>query len=79
MTIKNMGMLKHIEYLYDFGDYWEHSVKIVKEKKDERLLHPICIEGEGTCPPEDVGGIHGFEEFKEIMNDKDNQWKNRRR
>ncbi len=60
-----------IEYLYDFGDYWEHSVKVLKEVKDERLLHPICIEGEGTCPPEDVGGTHGFEEFKEIMKDKD--------
>ena len=60
-----------IEYVYDFGDYWEHSVRIVKEVMDERLLHPRCIEGEGTCPPEDVGGIHGFEEFKEIMKDKD--------
>jgi len=59
-----------IDYIYDFGDYWEHSVKIVKEIKDQRLLHPKCIEGEGTCPPEDVGGIHGFEEFKAIMNDK---------
>lgn len=59
-----------IEYVYDFGDYWEHSVRIVKEIKDERLLHPKCIQGEGTCPPEDVGGIHGFEEFKEIMKDK---------
>lgn len=59
-----------IEYVYDFGDYWEHSVQVVKEVKDERLLHPICIEGERTCPPEDVGGIHGFEEFKKIMEDK---------
>jgi len=41
---------------YDFGDYWEHSVGVVKEVKDERLLHPRCIEGEGACPPEDVGG-----------------------
>jgi hypothetical protein len=60
-----------IEYLYDFGDYWEHSVQIVKEIKDERLMHPIFIEGAGTCPPEDVGGIHGFEEFKKIMSEKD--------
>ncbi len=59
-----------IEYVYDFGDYWEHYVKILKEIEGERLLHPKCIEGEGTCPPEDVGGIHGFEEFKEIMKDK---------
>jgi len=59
-----------IEYVYDFGDYWEHSVRIVNEVKDDRLLHPRCIKGEGTCPPEDVGGAHGFEEFKAIMRDK---------
>lgn len=59
-----------IGYIYDFGDYWEHSVRITKEIKEESLVHPKCIAGEGTCPPEDVGGIHGFEEFKEIMKDK---------
>ena len=36
----------------------------------ERLLYPKCIDGKGTCPPEDVGGTHGFQEFKEIMKDK---------
>jgi hypothetical protein len=59
-----------IEYLYDFGDYWEHYVQINKEIEIDRLLNPMCIEGEGACPPEDVGGTHGFEEFKAIMRDK---------
>ena len=33
-------------------------------------MNPICLEGEGCCPPEDVGGIPGFEQFLEIMKDK---------
>ena len=45
-------------------------MRIFKELKVERLLHPKCIEGEGTCPPEEVGGIPGFEKFLEIMKDK---------
>jgi len=28
-----------------------------------------CLEGEGTCPPEDVGGVGGFQEFCEVMSD----------
>ena len=33
-------------------------------------MNPICLKGEGNCPPEDVVGIHGFEQFLEIMQDK---------
>ncbi len=30
-------------------------------------MNPICLEAEGRCPPEDIGGTHGFEEFLKIM------------
>jgi len=69
----NLEMLKidgPFEYLYDFGDYWEHEISIEKKIEGKTLLNPICIEGEGRCPPEDVGGIPGFEQFLEIMQDK---------
>ncbi|EOC99999.1 plasmid pRiA4b ORF-3 family protein [Caldisalinibacter kiritimatiensis] len=35
--------------------------------------YPICIEGEGACPPEDVGGIGGYEEFLEVINDPNHE------
>ena len=60
---------ENIRYLYDYGDYWEHEVEIIKKLDDAKLLKAVCIDGEGKCPPEDVGGIHGFEEFLNIMAD----------
>ena len=55
------------EYLYDFGDYWEHEITIEKKEDSRKLINPICLEAEGRCPPEDIGGTNGFEEFLEIM------------
>ncbi len=59
-----------VEYLYDFGDYWEHTIQVIKRIEGKKLLNPICLDGKGNCPPEDVGGIHGFKNFLEIMKDK---------
>lgn len=49
-------------YEYDFGDSWIHTILI------ERLLPPqqgvqylICIKGKRACPPENCGGIWGYE------------------
>lgn len=51
-----------MNYVYDFGDNWEH--KIVLEKTslpDQHFPHvPICIGGKETAPAEDTGGIHGY-------------------
>lgn len=54
-------------YIYDFGDSWEHKI-ILEKITDEKIKHPSCIAGEGQCPPEDCGGIWGFSEFKEAVN-----------
>ncbi len=55
-------------YLYDFGDDWEHRVLLEKIQDDYPYNYPICIEGEGACPPEDVGGETGFEDFLAAYN-----------
>jgi hypothetical protein len=57
-------------YEYDFGDGWEHVVlveKILPMTPDAKL--PVCIKGKRACPPEDVGGIWGYEEFLEAIKD----------
>jgi len=59
-------------YLYDFGDEWSHRIKIEKTglEDDEEWGNLYCLEGWGNCPPEDVGGVPGFEEFCEALSNK---------
>lgn len=52
-------------YLYDFGDGWEHRIEVVGRGDAE----PGCRYGEGSCPPEDVGGIGGYAEFLAVLGD----------
>lgn len=59
------------KYLYDFGDYWEHEIKVEHFlEKDNTLKYPVCIGGEMNCPPDDSGGIRNFYESMEILKDK---------
>ncbi|WP_412065911.1 plasmid pRiA4b ORF-3 family protein [Rhizobium sp. SYY.PMSO] len=58
-------------YLYDFGDSWRHTI-VVEEfgAFDVTPKHGSCIDGARARPPEDVGGVPGYERFLEIMSDK---------
>jgi hypothetical protein len=57
-------------YRYDFGDSWVHELLLEKIlPPDEAGAKPVCLEGERRCPPEDVGGPHGYADFLEIMFD----------
>lgn len=61
---------KTINYIYDFGDNWEHRIqigKIIDPVPDD--LYPRLIEVVGKCPPEDVGGFPGYCEFLEAIAD----------
>ncbi|WP_194848287.1 plasmid pRiA4b ORF-3 family protein [Candidatus Neptunochlamydia vexilliferae] len=60
-----------ILYEYDFGDCWEHKVKVEAIlSKEKGVFYPKCLEGARACPPEDCGGVWGYEENLEIMCDK---------
>ena len=57
-------------YRYDFGDNWEHELvveKILEREPGER--YPICLAGERSCPSEDCGGVYGYVEFLEAIQD----------
>src|ERR1700686_5059463 len=61
---------KSLQYLYDFGDGWEHTIKIERLIDPEPgVLYPRLIEAKGRCPPEDVGGPWGYGEFIEAIAD----------
>jgi hypothetical protein len=61
---------KKAGYTYDFGDNWNHTVLLEKILRPEKSVAcPICIDGQRACPPEDCGGVGGYEEFLEIIMD----------
>ncbi|MFC0272259.1 plasmid pRiA4b ORF-3 family protein [Metabacillus herbersteinensis] len=62
-----------IIYNYDFGDNWKHSIEVVRMIEDYDVNFPVCLDGEGHAPPEDVGGEPGYEEFLHIIGDKNHQ------
>jgi Plasmid pRiA4b ORF-3-like protein len=53
-----------LSYTYDFGDNWEHTIKIERiEPIQSNMIYPNLIEASGACPPEDIGGPPGYEEY----------------
>lgn len=57
-------------YEYDFGDSWEHEILIEKIMVSEAgVNYPRCVKGKRACPPEDVGGVWGYEGFLESIRD----------
>ena len=61
---------KTLKYLYDFGDGWEHTIKIERLiDLEPGVLYPRLVEVSGRCPPEDVGGPWGYGEFLEAIKD----------
>ena len=52
-----------VRYRYDFGDDWEHALEFEELVPDDGGVYPRCVAGAGKCPPEDVGGTHGYAEF----------------
>jgi hypothetical protein len=57
-------------YIYDLGDNWVHTVEIEKHVSlDVAPRIAACVAGERARPPEDVGGVSGYENFLAIMAD----------
>lgn len=55
---------KIANYIYDYGDYWQHKIELEKIMPAEKdINYPICIAGKRACPPEDCGGSLGYEEI----------------
>jgi hypothetical protein len=56
-------------YEYDFGDSWRHQITVegIEPITAETYYILHCFEGERACPPEDCGGIGGFEHLREAL------------
>ncbi|WP_342359598.1 plasmid pRiA4b ORF-3 family protein [Terrarubrum flagellatum] len=68
-VLEDVGV-KTLRYLYDFGDGWEHTIKIERiVDAMPGVLYPRLIDAKGRCPPEDVGGPWGYGELVEAIAD----------
>ncbi|MEN2789959.1 plasmid pRiA4b ORF-3 family protein [Sphingomonas oligophenolica] len=59
-------------YTYDMGDDWHHDIAIERvEPGQPGTEYPRYVGGARRCPPEDVGGIPGFENFLDAIANAD--------
>ncbi len=61
-------------YTYDMGDNWEHEVLLerVLSPGEEQGQVPRVTEGKRAGPPEDVGGVWGYDDFLQAIRDPEN-------
>lgn len=54
-------------YVYDFGDHWEHVIEVMSIEAVEGIApgNGYVTAGARSAPPEDVGGVPGYEDFLE--------------
>lgn len=63
--------LSKFAYIYDYGDNWHHTIaveKITPVPPNHKAI-TTCLAGKRRCPPEDAGGLHGFYEFLDAVDD----------
>lgn len=67
--LRNPG--DEIAYVYDYGDNWTHRVTLeeILPSAPEGTRIPCCLGGKRACPPEDCGGIYGYEELLAVLAD----------
>jgi len=62
-------------YTYDFGDDWEHIVKLEKVTPvtTGQTPRPRCLAGRRAAPPEDCGGIWGYDHMLDVLANPDDE------
>lgn len=67
VTLKDLALAASatFRYTYDFGDGWLHQVLVEKvlSPSEAQGPYPQCLKGKRACPPEDCGGIWGYEDI----------------
>ena len=58
----HFGPSRRCLYLYDYGDGWEHEVRLEGAQDLPEIFERKLLDGARSFPPEDCGGISGYEE-----------------
>ncbi|TQF65843.1 plasmid pRiA4b ORF-3 family protein [Rhodococcus spelaei] len=56
-----------LQYEYDFGDGWEHTLVLEEIVEDPAASGVECLAGQRACPPEDCGGASGYEHLLQVL------------
>ena len=71
--LRDSGITEFL-YVYDMGDYWEHHIEVLDLfRADAQTPLPRLLGGEWRRPPEDIGGVPGFENFLEVLGDPNHE------
>ena len=63
--IHEEGMV--FSYIYDFGDDWRHTITLTQINASISEASPLCLDGAGCCPMEDVGGVWGHQHMLDVL------------
>ncbi len=72
MTLQRLQLQSKMRfsYEYDMGDYWQHDILLERVLDPESdVYYPRCVAGKRACPPEDCGGLYGYYELLEPIQD----------
>ncbi len=61
-------------YVYDFGDSWEHEVKLLGTVNEPEAFERRLISGKRACPPEDCGGVGGYARMVQFIETGEDPW-----
>jgi len=75
-VVSELAATGEFEYAYDMGDGWRHRMVVEADigapaRIFDRL--PLCTAGENACPPDDVGGPHGYTRFLAALADPEDE------
>jgi hypothetical protein len=71
-TLREVAPRKGIslDYVYDFGDDWRHWIQVEEiAAANPGETYPRCLAGRRAAPPEDCGGLWGYQELLQILAD----------
>lgn len=58
-----VALTKTLYYTYDFQSGWLHRLEIESTDAETPEKLPVCTGGEAACPPEETGGVWGYDEL----------------
>jgi len=61
-------------YEYDFGDSWMHKIALMQCVDRPEVFVRRLVWGERAFPPEDCGGVPGYERCREFLESGEDPW-----